>query len=372
MRSLRSQRQGSQSQQWPQHGGEGDALLARLGICGNDALTDLSASLNPLGPPVWLGDWLGRSLPLLTHYPDRQQQEAREALARHHGLDTGQVRVTNGGAEAIHLIAQAYHGKRALVIEPTFGEYARACELNGMEVRRLSLVGDDFRLDVDELCQALVTVDVVFLCRPNNPTGTLVSGQAIETLLEHAEAANTLLVVDEAFIEFHGEQASLVDWVRRGAPLILLRSLTKFYCLPGLRLGYLLAQPERVQQISEYQVAWSLNALAAALIPHLLNDQDYAERTLNWVSRERSRVSETLRRLGYVVPEVHANFVLCRPGGVASPARGEAMLHQLVRHGFIARHTHTFAGLDGSWVRLALGLPATNDAWLAALAGDAE
>ena len=388
---------------WPPHGGQGEALLQCLGVDPSSAtgpLVDLSASLNPLGPPTWFADWLAGAGGHLWRYPDPRQPLARAALAAHHGVAQQQLWLTNGGAEAIHLVAQCHRGGRALIVEPTFGEYARACALNDISVSRIMLQGDEFRLDVDALCQAMTGVDLVFLCRPNNPTGTLARRDDVATLLLHARRVGAVLVVDEAFAEFSDEgedegedesadfecsddaagdrrcaaQGPLCQWLVPGAdtsvdvPLVLLRSLTKFYTLPGLRLGYVMASAARIQALAERQVAWSLNGLAEAVVPELLADGDFAEASRGWVDGERDRLCQALRALGLVVSESRANFVLLRLPGAATPQRGEVLLRGLARHAILGRHTHTFRGLDGAWVRLALSTAEVNDRVIEALA----
>ncbi|GEN25200.1 pyridoxal phosphate-dependent aminotransferase [Halomonas cupida] len=357
-------RQGS----WPAHGGEAGATLAWLGVTPPRHWIDLSASLNPLGPPDWVPDWLSANLVELYRYPDGQCRLARQALAEWHGLSEEQVWLTNGGAEAIDLVTRAHRGGRALIVEPTFGEYARSCASSDITVQRISLEGDDFRLPLMSLLERLDDVDLLFLCRPNNPTATCVSRQEIETLLEAARCSDTLVVIDEAFIDFAVDQTPLDDLLAQDYPLVLLRSLTKFYTLAGLRIGYLLAGAERIGRLAAHQSAWSVNGLAAAIVPPLLNDQSFADATRQWVAAEQQRVPVRMREEGLVVPDCQANFVLCRPPGETSVERGEALLRHLAGHGFIGRHTHTFAGLSGGWVRLALSTPATNDALLGVLA----
>ncbi|MEE3216263.1 MAG: aminotransferase class I/II-fold pyridoxal phosphate-dependent enzyme, partial [Pseudomonadota bacterium] len=137
-------------------------------------------------------------------------------------------------------------------------------------------------------------------------------------------------------------------------PLVLLRSLTKFYALAGLRLGYLVASASCCRRLQRHQPAWSVNGLASALVPALLADTDFASRTRDWVMAERAYLPLALGRLGLVALPTQANFVLFRPPGAPSRAKGEGLVRHLARDGVLVRHTHTFAGLDGAWVRVAL------------------
>ncbi|MBY6030920.1 threonine-phosphate decarboxylase CobD [Halomonas sp. DP8Y7-1] len=343
---------------WPEHGGQGLVLLQRLGLAGTEPRLDLSASLNPLGPPDWLADWLKDSLESARHYPDPGHPAAYAALAAALGLGADRLLLTNGGAEAIHLVASAYRGGRALIVEPTFGEYARACALNGIAVERYELNPEGAPLDIERLTSRLDAsadkVDLIFLCRPNNPTGACMAREDVVTLLEAARRRGALVVVDEAFVDFADPGMSLTALVDQGLPLILLRSLTKFYALAGLRLGYLVASASCCRRLQRHQPAWSVNGLASALVPALLADTDFASRTRDWVMAERAYLPLALGRLGLVALPTQANFVLFRPPGAPSRAKGEGLVRHLARDGVLVRHTHTFAGLDGAWVRVAL------------------
>ncbi|WP_458525055.1 threonine-phosphate decarboxylase CobD [Onishia taeanensis] len=352
------------SASWPAHGGRRAALLERFGLPPDHPLIDFSANLNPLGPPAWLGDWLAGAAGRLASYPDPDDAAPARAIAAQQGLAPEQVLVTNGGAEAIYLAAALHAGGRALVVEPTFSEYRLACDHYGLAVESLALRGEAFALDLDEAERAMADAAVLFLCRPNNPTGTLVPSEAIERLLARGVETGTTLVVDEAFIDFSEEDA-LTPLLASAPNLVLLRSLTKLYDLPGLRLGYLLGSPALVARARGLQMPWSVNALALGLVTPLLADADYLARTRDWLAGVRPGLPEAVRALGYAVPATQANFFLV-DGGTADKA--QALFAFLLRRGLLARHTHNFLGLDGRWLRLALRADPDNARLLDALA----
>lgn len=333
--------------QWPSHGGQGAALLARFGLPADHPFEDFSANLNPLGPPAWVPGWLSRRLAELARYPEADYATARAAIAAHHDLTPGQVLLTNGGAEAIFLAAALHAGGRAAIVTPSFNEYARACRAHRIDVHSQP------RLD------NLDGIDAVFLCRPNNPTATLLSMDTLEALLTRTAALGCRVVIDEAFIDM---SASVEDAQALPARLsayphaILLRSMTKFYTLPGLRLGYALTSAKTVDAMAQRQPPWSVNQLAAGLVAPLLADTDFAARTRAWLTRERPRLQAALEARGLEVVPSEACFFLLRP---SSDARGrgitaEVLLERLLRGGILARHTHGFGGLNGEWLRLAL------------------
>ncbi|MDQ7729769.1 threonine-phosphate decarboxylase CobD [Halomonas sp. SpR8] len=357
---------------WPKHGGQAEALLAHFSLPADHRLEDFSANLNPLGPPAWVSDWLVKQLADIERYPAPDYSAARQAIAAHHHLQPEQVLLTNGGAEAIFIAAALHAGKRAAIITPSFGEYARACFAHRLSVAELALPAPHFTLDIDSLLAGLNGIEVLFLCRPNNPTATLIDISAMEALLDHTAAIGCHVIVDEAFIDMVGkppQQASLAPLLARYSHLILLHSMTKFYTLPGLRLGYMLADTAAIKAAESHQPAWSVNHLAAELVAPLLKDDAFARRTQRWLASERPRMSQALSELGVDVVPSQACFFLIRPGaeqraaGLSSDMLFERLLHQ----GVLVRHTHNFAGLDGEWLRVALRDEPANRRLVAAL-----
>lgn len=344
---------------WPRHGGQAAALLVRFGLPVDHLFEDFSANLNPLGPPDWVPAWLERHASELARYPDVDYAEARAAIADHHGVGVDQVLVTNGGGEAIFLAASLCAGGRAGILAPTFNEYARALDGVGAKAFEISLA------------DPLDGLDAVFLCRPNNPDGGLLALGEVETLLARAAAAGCLVIVDEAFIDLTiAEDANTLPARLAAHPnLILLRSMTKFYTLPGLRLGYALASEALIAAMARRQPPWSVNQLAAGLVTPLLADSDFAARTQAWLIAERPRMQQALERRGLEVAPGATCFFLLRPG-VALRRRGitaEVMLERLLCGGILARHTHGYKGLDGEWLRLALRDDSANNRLLKVL-----
>lgn len=344
------------SSPWPRHGGQAEALLAHFGLPVDHRLEDFSANLNPLGPPAWVSDWLTKQLAGLERYPAPDYSAARQAIAAHHQLQPEQVLLTNGGAEAIFLAAALHARKRAAIITPSFGEYARACCAHRLSVTEIALPAPHFTLDVDSLLAGLNGIEMLFLCRPNNPTATLIDLPTMEALLDHTAALGCRVVVDEAFIDMVGElpqKASLAPLLVRYPHLILLHSMTKFYTLPGLRLGYMLADTATIKAAGSHQPAWSVNHVAAELVAPLLKDGAFARRTQAWLACERPRMAQALTELGLDVVPSQACFFLIRPG-TEHEITTDALFEQLLRRGILVRHSHNFAGLNGEWLRVAL------------------
>lgn len=354
------------TQDWPRHGGQPRALLERLGLPPGREVLDFSANLNPLGPPDWLASLWAELGQGIDRYPDPDYPGARRAIAEANRLAPEQVLLTNGGAEAIFLAAALHAGRRAAIVQPTFAEYARACRHYGLAIRNVSLA-PDFTLDEATALEAMREADVMFLCRPNNPSGTLVPRPLVECMLETGRKHDTYLVIDEAFIDFVDDPAeSLTPLLAAYPNLLILRSLTKLYAIPGLRLGYLLGTPDLVARAAELQMPWSVNAPAAALVAPLLADEAFVARSHDWLRRELGRLRPALAHLAFDVSPTRANFYLLRDRRQSQSS--EALLRFLADAGILARPTHNFPGLDDGWLRLAVRSAGENDRLLSALA----
>ncbi|QHT45646.1 threonine-phosphate decarboxylase [Bacillus sp. SB49] len=348
--------------EWPEHGGNPLKIMQRYDM-GEKKVMDFSANLNPLGPPPDLS--LAAAFRTLDVYPDPDYRSEVQELADALLVEPDMIRLTNGGAEAIFLVAHLFAGKSALIIEPAFSEYARACEAYQIDVTRLNLK-EDFGFPVQEVLTAIPQTDLLFLCRPNNPTGTIIPIDPLIQMLEEAEKSEVTVVVDEAFVHFLPlEEQNILPLMERFPNLIILRSLTKIYAVPGLRLGYIVAQPEQIKRVAGVQIPWSVNGVVASLLPDLLARTDYIHKTRRFVQEERERLVISLHELGFTVSPSVSNFYLLKD---ASAANSDPLFVYLVKNGIIPRHTHTFSGLEGMYIRLAVRKKEENDRLLEVLA----
>ncbi len=336
---------------WPSHGGQLKYFRERFQITEkDDEILDFSANLNPLGPPIQMESSFMDLFSSLKSYPDPDYRELTETLASYEGMDHEQVLVTNGGAEAIFLVAQHFKGQKALIVQPAFLEYERACILNDIEVENVFLQGEEFAFPLDEVMQRMKAVQVVFVCRPNNPTGTVVSKTDLLQLFETGERCGTTIVIDEAFVHFLPDHEKLTKMAERFSNVILLRSLTKIYTLPGVRIGYCLAREDVIQQLRNLQIPWSVNALAAAVVPHLLENDSFINETREWLNFELDWMKHELSKLNFLYSPSQVNFYLLKDPHHDT----DELFSYLAKNRIIARHTHNFKGLNGNYLRFAL------------------
>ncbi|MBI5776714.1 MAG: threonine-phosphate decarboxylase [Nitrospirae bacterium] len=322
-------------------------------------LLDFSASINPLGPSPKALYAIANGRSALSHYPDPDCWNLRCCLASRWKLSPDQIVVGNGSMELIHLLPQALAIRHALVIAPTFSEYARAVERAGGRVTLLPAKRrEDYRPPLERAVRLLRSnrtgrkkIDAIFLCHPNSPTGQICDVNEVQGLVQEAERARTWTILDETFIEYC-EKRSLLPRLSRFSRLIILRSFTKFYALPGLRIGYLVASERVACRVRVCQPPWSVNALAQVAAVESFKDQRHARRSLLYMEQERDRLR---RRLG-VVPGLtlfpsYGNFLLVE---LPRAHRASQIATTLRRQGVLIRDCSSVPGLNHRTVRIAV------------------
>lgn len=347
------------------HGGAIFATARRMGVPPS-ALMDFSASINPLGLSALVRDAIGRALDSLVHYPDAGHQELKEALAHYHGLPADHFVVANGSTELIYQLPAVLSGKRALIAVPSFSEYERALKRQQWESHYFPLSpGDGFSLDLARLKAKLANgYDAFYLCNPGNPSGILYPPHLVEQVCELCSAAKTFLVLDEAFMDFC-EEASAKHSIIEGGNALILRSMTKFFGIPGLRLGYAMANGPLCGRLDALGVPWNVNTLALAAGTASLQDQEHNQRTILFIDNERRFLSEQLAGFPQLrVYPSRANFQLMEiVGGMTARELAERLLPELV----IIRDCATFSGLTPHFFRIAVRTRAENERLVACL-----
>ncbi len=349
------------------HGGTVYAVARLLGVTPEELL-DFSASINPLGPPAGVREAVMTAFDRVIHYPDPRAEALREALARRHGIAEENVCATNGSTELIHLLPRLVPGRRALVVAPPFSEYAAALEKGGWEIHYLFLAPEDgFTLSLAKLEERLADgFDLLILANPGNPTGALVPLPAVTELLELCRLSGTVPVIDEAFMDFCEEESAVPAVIADGRGLIS-RSLTKFFALPGLRLGYAVGAPAVIARLSGIVPPWSVGTLAQAAGVAALADAGYRDRTLDLIARQRELLSAGLAALPSLRPYPSAaNYLLVQ---LTSGLSASTLRDRLLPHGILIRDCANFPGLDHRFFRVAVRGKEENSRLLAALAG---
>ncbi|MCQ6276939.1 threonine-phosphate decarboxylase [Bacillus sp. V3B] len=335
---------------WPSHGSNPHYLYEAAGLKKPDHVLDFSANINPFGPPSsiqenWIDFFQG-----IWQYPDPHTASLKGKLAEREGVLKEQILIGNGGAEMISLIGRLLAGKKVLIVEPAFSEYEKACQINDCDISYFQLA-EGWEIDSDALRKKLSQVDAVFFCNPNNPTGLYYPLKTILPILRECETQNCFLIVDEAFHDFLMEYEPLSPLIKEYTRLILLRSLTKMFAIPGLRLGYAIASREIITKLSDYRPHWSVNSVALAVGDICVAEKNYIEETVQFIHSEREKLVAFYEKNGFEVSYSKVNFYLLRDPQLVDPY---PLFQFLLQKGIVPRHTFNFPGLEGRWLRFAI------------------
>ncbi|MFD2670294.1 cobyric acid synthase [Marinicrinis sediminis] len=324
---------------------------------------DFSANMNPFGPPDSVQHTIREEWEALTRYPDPAVRRLRTKLAQQHRIPAESILIGNGAAELIDLIVRVLSPQETVIASPSFSEYEEAIHKIKGNIRRIPLREDQsFELDNSEWLEAASESNWLFLGHPNNPTGRLIPQQVLHALMQRGSG----LILDEAFIDFvpRADQVSMLEQAAYSEKLVVIRSMTKFYAIPGIRLGFLVAHPHLIRQLRKLQTSWSVNHLAQCIGATVLDEFEYATRTWDWLQHERPWLQTQLSQLGLKVFPSDVNFLLIKlPAGYAV----KDVQEELGKQGILIRDASLFVGLDGSFFRIAIRHRADNAKLLAAL-----
>ena len=321
---------------------------------GNNGILDFSANINPLGYPENVRKVILENFDDILHYPDIDCASLRKYIGQKVGRPQDEIIVGNGSTELFYLIPRALKPMKGIVFQPTFSEFAEALKCSHAEVNNKMLKEeDDFCFTFREDRFDDKKIEMVFLCNPNNPTGQLVEKTVILNMIKRHP--DITFVVDEAFIDFvdEPEKYSVIHEAGTLQNLIVVRSLTKFYGFPGLRIGYLVAHADIVKKMMEYKEPWSVNALAQCAATAALEDKGFFSRSREFVFKERLYLFHELSEmqgLSPYKPTANYIFVKINMSGVTSPLLRE----QLLEHGIAIRDCSNFLGLNEKYFRVAV------------------
>jgi len=327
--------------------------LARQAGCLPAQVLDFSANINPLGPPACVAAALVDAARWLGHYPDPDCTDFIAAVAEHLDIAPERIVVGNGAEQLIWWLPRLLEARRVVLPSPCYLDYRRSAEVWKLPVVTSRLSPEQgFRLDLQAVVSGLQGGDLVWIGQPNNPTGRLVDRHALAAAV--ASRPDVHWAIDEAFIDFTAETASIV-WAHL-PNLAVIRSMTKFYALPALRLGYVVLPPERAMALRRLLPEWSVNTFAQQLGNAVLRDPgrtEYAERTRQLIAEERAWLSSALGSFGAAVTDGRANYLLLRlPDEVPSAS---TLAERLLRDAAIAvRPCANYDGLDQRYLRIAV------------------
>lgn len=325
-----------------------------------EGMIDFSVCLNPRPLPAQVRRAIDRAAP--GRYPDSGGEVLKQALAEFHSCSTGEITLCNGISQGIFLSAFALleRGDKTLIIGPTYGEYWKNCRLMGAEVHHFGCMeSEGFRLSLRMLEESIESLGpgVVWLCNPNNPTGVLLGAGEVEEIRRLCLRKGAFLLVDEAYMNFADREKS---FTARGENVLVLRSMTKDFSIPGLRLGYLKGPQRLIAAIAAARPEWSLNAPALAAGEAAMKALPEYRRQWELVREQTLELAGELEKIGFTVYPPATNFILIRDhSGDLIPEQ------ELRRQGMVLRSCASF-GLPG-YYRIGTSLPEHNSALVKAL-----
>ena len=323
------------------------------------------ANVNPLGLSGQVKKDLSEHLDIISSYPDRDYTDLKKAIAAYTNTSPEHIVVGNGSTELISLLISQRAPKRALLLGPTYSEYARELNLVGGTLEYYNLKEEqDFRLDISDLTDTLKSdIDLLIICNPNNPTSSAISTADMKKLLTVCRSLGIFVMIDETYIEFAPEGTSLsaVSLVPEFDNFMVIRGVSKFFAAPGLRFGYGLTSNQAfLQTLLTHQNPWSLNSIGAYAGERMLKDIDYIQKTWSLIDSERTRMCTELSGLDTVkIYPAYANFVLVKilKEGLTSFDVFEKAIHQ----NLMIRDCSSFESLNGEYVRFCIMNPEDND-----------
>jgi len=336
------------------HGGNVEEIARQYGLR-EEEIIDFSANINPLGPSPRVIKALKENLDRISRYPDPETIKLREELSKYLKVNPENIIAGNGAVELIYLICRTLRPKKALIVVPAFAEYEFALKSVGCKIKFFPLKPKDgFRLDVEELLKDLDKMDSLFLCNPNNPTGQLINKADLSKIIDVAQKMGIFVVVDEVFMDFAGNEKkrTLIQEALKRNDLFVIKSLTKFFALPGIRIGYGVGNKALLKRTKFYKEYWSVNALAQIAGIAALRDKEYTKKTKKLIAKERKFLYLRLSKIKGLKPYSSVtNFILCR---LPSKMDSKRLQEKLIQRNILIRNCSSFRSLNNRYIRIAV------------------
>ena len=333
--------------------------IARTLACSPRDILDMSSNVSPLGMPPGLKVMLGKRWEEIVSLPEVDSRHLRACFAASLGLEEDQILAGNGTTEFIYTIPLALRVKKALIVGPTYSDYADACRAFGIEpLFCLALEQNNFKTIPDEIESRIAGVDTVFICNPNNPTGQLIPAESLKSMLfTHPDVR---FIVDESYLPFipNWETESLTGV---GADnVVVLRSFSKIFGIPGLRLGFLVAPSEIIKAFEPFKQPWNVNRLAQVAGTFLISQESFAQEVAGSVLHERDAFIGHLKGLDSLCAfPSHVHFILFK---LEENLRAPELFSLMAEHRILIRDCSNFHGLSDRFFRIALKTPTANKA----------
>jgi threonine-phosphate decarboxylase len=314
-------------------------------------IMDFSSNVNPLGYPTTVKKLLKSWMQKIPVYPDHNSKKLKKQLSSYLGISVNNLVIGNGATEIIYNFCRAVIGKntQVLIPIPTFGEYESATRLCAGKLRFFKTM--NLEQNISEFVNKIPQNGVIFVCNPNNPTGTLISKKTIIQLVKSARNKNALVFVDECFMELtQTPQESVIDQTRKFSNLFILRSLTKSFGLAGLRVGYGIGNKELASVLDKIKIPWNVSGIAQETAIAALSDKKFLTKTRKLIKTESEFLKNSITKLdGFSCFDTSINFIL-----IKTKINSKDLQNKLLRKKILIRDCSTFRGLNKNYIRIAV------------------
>ncbi len=332
------------------HGGNAKIISREKNIDFKEII-DFSANINPLGIPKSVRSAIVENINLIEKYPDISYVELKECISKFENIRKENILLGNGAAEVLFSIVRAINPKKSLIMAPTFSEYEEAVNSVGGSIFYYYLKEEyKFKIQYDVLECIDDTLDLIFICNPNNPTGVLTDKEMILKILIKAKEHNVKLLIDESFLDFIEEKLTVINYINEYDNLIIVKSLTKFFALPGLRIGYAVTSNDQLKEmIQEVSPAWNINVLAEVATKSALIDEKYIRDTREFINKEKEYLyGELIKIKNLKIYKPSVNFIFIKV------KEDLDLQEELLKFKILIRSCSNYIGLNSRYYRLAV------------------
>lgn len=335
-----------------QHGGD----IYTEGILVGRELLDFSSNINPLGVPKSFHEHLEEGIKAITRYPDIEYRQLKNSICTYINkpyIKEDNLLLGNGAAEIIDLAIGGF--KSILLIVPSFSEYENSALKSKVNIT-YSCLKSDMSIDYEDIFIKLEEgcIEALVVANPNNPNGAVIDKTRFKPIMELCRSKHITIIMDEAFVEFAGNNCiSFIEDMGVYENIFIIRALTKFFALPGIRFGYGLSRDQNlIKSIKEKQYPWNINCFAETAARYVLKDFEYIEKSMQWIAEELPYLTKELKRLKIIeqVYESSCNFILCKLRGITDAE----LYNYCMSKGVAIRRASNFRGLSSSFVRFAV------------------
>lgn len=317
-----------------------------------EQVIDFSVNINPLGVPEKLIEALKSELEKMKRYPEIDGASGKTILGQYLGINSENIILGNGATELLYLYARSLKPEKVLIVEPTFNEYRKAFKISGSKIYNYyTNVENGFQLQLEELILQIEDIkpNVLVICNPNNPTGLFTDKDKLIAVLNKLKETSSYLFIDESFIDFTDRDSlkSLINEYN----IFILRSMTKIFAVPGLRIGYGIGKTDIISKLNQFKEPWTINSLALKGIPVLLEDREYIKKTKNWLKEEKQFLYNELKKVPHIkIIKSETNFFLLN----LLKGNGNLLREFLLERKIYIRVCEDFQGLSDKYIRIAV------------------